>query len=61
MAALVSRQRCHKVATIAGDKSKKMIDQFKRVYGIDGVAPSVCSVRGGGYMVKPCDNNYDYL
>lgn len=60
MAALVSRQRCHKVATIAGDKSKKMIDQFKRVYGIDGVAPSVCSVRGGD-MVKPFDNNYDYL
>lgn len=48
MAALVSKRHCHKVATIAGDKSKKMIDQFKRVYGIDGVAPSVCSVRGGG-------------
>lgn len=44
--------RCEEVGTLQGDKYEKMTDIYRRVYGCDGVSPTVHTCPGGNTEMK---------
>lgn len=48
----MEKVKCEQVATLRGGKWEKTYEESRRVYGIDGISPTVHTQRGGYQEVK---------
>jgi len=44
--------QCHEVGRLIGGKWEKMYDQSRRVYGTDGLSPTIHTAQGGNQEIK---------
>ena len=53
----ITKTQCELVGTIEGGGYEKTFEECRRVYGPDGLSPSVTAKRGGYHEVKIATNN----
>lgn len=52
-----TKTRCVLVGTIEGGGYERMFEEIRRVYGTDGISPTITAKRGGHHEVKIATNN----
>lgn len=54
----MERIKCEEIGKLCGGKWDKLHDISRRVYGIDGLSPTLHTAGGGEYRVEDCRADY---